>query len=92
MTVPRTAALRCLTGGLPELGPLNAVGDRISFKRIVQTPGGISMQRNIIVDGSLHLPANIRQWYGDSRGHWEANARHRRDELQSEDRFPEVAR
>jgi hypothetical protein len=77
------AALRCLTGGLPELGPLNAVGDRISFRRIVQTPGGISMfydvgqgqgwQRNIVMDGSSHLPANIRQWYGDSRGHWEGN-------------------
>jgi hypothetical protein len=59
------AALRCLTGGLPELGPLNAVGDRISFKRIVQTPGGISMfydvgqgqgwQRNIVMDGSPHF-------------------------------------
>ena len=68
------AALRCLTGGLPELGPLNAVGDRISFKRIVQTPGGISMfydvgqgqgwQRNIVMDGSPHLPGAIRQWYG----------------------------
>jgi hypothetical protein len=77
------AALRCLTGGLPALGPLNAVGDRISFKRIVQTPGGISMfydvgqgqgwQRNIVMDGSPHLPPNIRQWYGDSRGHWEGN-------------------
>jgi len=77
------AALRCLTGGLPELGPLNAVGDRISFKRIVQTPGGISIfydvgqgqgwQRNIVMDGSGHLPAAIRQWYGDSRGHWEGN-------------------
>ena len=61
------AALRCLTGGLPELGPLNAVGDRISFRRIVQTHGGISMfydvgqgqgwQRNIVMDGSSHLSA-----------------------------------
>jgi len=25
------------------------------------------------MDGSPHLPANIRQWYGDSRGHWEGN-------------------
>ena len=68
------AALRCLTGGLPELGPLNAVGDRITFKRIVQTPGGIAMfydvgqgqgwQRNIVMDGSAHLPPHIRQWFG----------------------------
>jgi hypothetical protein len=69
---------RCLTGGLPEFG--GATG---SFRRIVQTPGGISMfydvgqgqgwQRNIIMDGSPHLPAGIRQWFGDSRGHWEGN-------------------
>jgi hypothetical protein len=67
---------RCLSGGLPEFG-----GQTGSFRRIVQTPGDISMfydvgqgqgwQRNIIMDGSPHLPANIRQWYGDSRGHWE---------------------
>jgi hypothetical protein len=25
------------------------------------------------MDGSPHLSANIRQWYGDSRGHWEGN-------------------
>jgi hypothetical protein len=76
-------AVRCLMGGLPENGTLGAIADRISFRRIVQTPGGISMfydvgqgqgwQRNIVMDGSPHLPANIRQWYGDSRGHWEGN-------------------
>jgi len=71
-------AERCLTGGLPEFG--GATG---SFRRIVQTPGGIAMfydvgqgqgwQRNIVMDGSPHLPASIRQWYGDSRGHWEGD-------------------
>jgi hypothetical protein len=71
-------AERCLTLGLPEFG--GATG---SFRRIVQTPGGISMfydvgqgqgwQRNIVMDGSPHLPASIRQWYGDSRGHWEGD-------------------
>ena len=76
-------AVRCLMGGLPEIGTLGAIADRISFRRIVQTPGGISMfydvgqgqgwQRNIVMDGSRHLPAGIRQWYGDSRGHWEGN-------------------
>jgi len=77
---PEDGALpdRCLTGGLPEFG--GATG---SFRRIVQTPGGIAMfydvgqgqgwQRNIVMNGSAHLPANIRQWYGDSRGHWEGN-------------------
>jgi hypothetical protein len=77
---PEDGALpdRCLTMGLPEFG-----ANAGSFRRIVQTPGGISIfydvgqgqgwQRNIVMNGSPHLPANIRQWYGDSRGHWEGN-------------------
>src|SRR5499427_5113726 len=70
---------RCLTGGLPEFG--TAFGG--SFRRIVQTPGGISMfydvgqgqgwQRNVVMNGNPRLPPNIRQWYGDSRGHWEGD-------------------
>ncbi len=76
-------AVRCLMGGVPEIGTLGAIADRISFRRIVQTPGGITMfydvgqgqgwQRNIVMNGSPHLPAGIRQWYGDSRGHWEGD-------------------
>ena len=72
---------RCLTGGLPELGVPNPFGG--TFWRIVQAPGAISMyydllygqgwQRNIVMDGRPHLPANIRQWYGDSRGRWEGD-------------------
>jgi hypothetical protein len=71
-------AERCLTGGLPEFG-----GPTGSFRRIVQTPGGISIfydvgqgqgwQRNIVMNASAHLPAGIRQWYGDSRGRWDGN-------------------
>ena len=34
---------------------------------------GQGWQRNIVMDGSPHLPASIRQWYGDSRGHWEGD-------------------
>jgi hypothetical protein len=69
---------RCLTAGLPEFG--GATG---SFRRIVQTPGGITIfydvgqgqgwQRNIVMDGRPHLPAGIRQWFGDSRGRWEGD-------------------
>lgn len=47
---------------------------------IVQTPGfvGIDVEmvhqmRWIPIDGSPHLPANVRQWAGDSRGHWEGD-------------------
>jgi hypothetical protein len=70
---------RCLLSGLPEFGSLFGG----SFRRIVQTPGGITMfydinqgqgwQRNIVMNGSPHLPANIRQWFGDSRGHWDGD-------------------
>jgi hypothetical protein len=78
---PEDGALadRCLTGGLPEFG--TAYGG--SFRRIVQTPGGISMfydvgqgqgwQRNIVMNATPHLPGSIRQWYGDSRGRWDGN-------------------
>jgi hypothetical protein len=79
---PEDGALadRCLTIGLPEFGAGNGGG---SFRRIVQTPGGIAIaydvgqgqgwQRSIVMNGSPHLPANIRQWFGDSRGRWEGN-------------------
>jgi hypothetical protein len=79
---PEDGALadRCLTPGLPEFGAGNGGG---SFRRIVQTPGGIAIsydvgqgqgwQRSIVMDGSPHLPAGIRQWFGDSRGRWEGN-------------------
>jgi hypothetical protein len=70
---------RCLHSGLPDFGSLFGG----SYRRIVQTQGGISMfydlnqgqgwQRNIVMNGSPHLPAGIRQWFGDSRGHWEGS-------------------
>jgi hypothetical protein len=70
------SAVRCLTAGLPAVG-----GARTN--RIVQTAGGIAMfydvgqgqgwQRNIVMNGNPHLPAGVRQWYGDSRGHWDGN-------------------
>jgi hypothetical protein len=70
---------RCLSGAIPEFG--TAYGG--SFRRIVQTPGGISIfydvgqgqgfQRNIVMHGGPHLPASVRQWHGDSRGHWEGD-------------------
>jgi hypothetical protein len=65
---------RCMGGNMPDLG---------SYKRIVQSPGGVTMyydtfqgqgfQRNIVMNGTPHLPAHIRQWFGDSRGRWEGN-------------------
>ena len=34
---------------------------------------GQAWTRHIVMNGSPHVPANIRQWWGDSRGHWEGN-------------------
>ncbi len=70
---------RCMAGGIPEFG----TGFGGSFRRIVQTPGGISIfydvgqgqgfQRTIVMNGSPHLPSHVRQWFGDSRGRWEGD-------------------
>ncbi len=47
---------------------------------IVQTPGYVAIlqeqmheTRIIPLDGRPHLDASVRQWLGDSRGHWEGN-------------------
>jgi hypothetical protein len=47
---------------------------------IVQTPGYVAIlqeqmheTRVIPLDGRPHLDGGIRQWLGDSRGHWEGN-------------------
>ena len=74
----RSLGERCLGGYNLEFSNQNGF-----FRRIVQTPGGIAMyydsgqgqgwQRNIVMNGSPHLPSNVRQWWGDSRGHWEGD-------------------
>jgi len=47
---------------------------------IVQTPGSVAIlqeqmheTRIIPLDGSPHLDSGVRQWLGDSRGHWEGS-------------------
>ena len=60
---------RCLSGQLPNIGGVH---------QIVQSPGAVSVlyegwQRVIPITTSPHLPSQIRQWRGDSRGHWEGN-------------------
>jgi hypothetical protein len=65
---------RCMSGNMPDVG---------GFKRIVQSPDGVTMfydtqqgqgwQRNIVMNGTPHLPSSIQLWWGDSRGHWEGN-------------------
>ena len=54
-----------------------------AFSRIVQTPGMVTIYyeaghtggayRSIPLDGRPHLPAHIRQWYGDPVGRWEGD-------------------
>lgn len=69
---------RCIlwyTAGPPMLpGPYN------DNYQILQTPGYVVIVvemihdvRMIPLDGRPHLPARVRQWMGDSRGHWEGN-------------------
>jgi len=69
---------RCIltaTTGPPMLpGPYN------NNYQIVQTPGAILIftemvhdARFVHMDGRPHLPQNIRQWKGDSIGHWEGD-------------------
>jgi hypothetical protein len=68
---------RCPGITLPCTSPLCAFG------RIVQTKGGLSIYyesghwggviRRISLDGLGHLPAHVRQKFGDSVGRWEGN-------------------
>jgi hypothetical protein len=67
---------RCMAAGLPDFG-----GNTGFFLQIVQSPESVSIfydtgqgqgwQRVIPVTSNPHLPSHVRQWWGDSRGHWE---------------------
>jgi hypothetical protein len=48
--------------------------------QIVQSPGYVTLlvevnhdMRIIPLDGRAHLPSGVRQWMGDSRGHWDGD-------------------
>jgi len=74
---------RCLGVPMPFL-PLNTAFAQGTVMQVVQSPKsmGIYMEddhagggnRVIYMDGRPHLPANIKTYLGDSRGHWEGNA------------------
>ena len=70
---------RCITFGVPRLGGTYSSGN-FGLYQIVQSPGYVVLfaeaihdARVIPLDGSPHLPQNMRTWSGDSRGHWEGN-------------------
>jgi len=72
-------ALRCLSWGVPRLGGRYGAGD-MSYYQIFQSPGFVVLYmeagheaRIIPLDGRPHLQPGLRQWNGDSRGHWEGN-------------------
>jgi hypothetical protein len=70
----RAMTERCMVAVLPDFG---------GFRRIVQTPDAVAIfydvgqgqgwQRVIPITTRPHLPSNVRQWWGDSRGRWEGN-------------------
>jgi hypothetical protein len=69
---------RCLTYGVPRLSGTNTGAGPLGYYQIVQTPSSVVLfleavheARIINLDGRLHLPASVREWEGDSRGHWE---------------------
>ncbi len=64
----------------PTAGPPMLPSAYNNNYQIVQTPGYVVILiemihdvRVIPLDGRPHLPSNVRQWLGDSRGHWEGN-------------------
>jgi hypothetical protein len=72
-----TNFIRCITFGVPRVGGNFGAGP-YSYYQIFQTPGYVVLftemiheARIIPLDGRPHLPQNIRQWAGDSRGRWE---------------------
>jgi hypothetical protein len=68
---------RCITRGI--VGSIMPVVYG-NGNRIIQSPGVVVISyemvhdtRVIYTDGRPHLPSKVRQYLGDSRGHWEGN-------------------
>lgn len=74
----RNPAERCILGfnAGPPMNP-SAYNNNV---QLFQTPGWVVIFNEMVndarivpMDGRPHLAADIRQWRGDSRGHWEGN-------------------
>jgi len=76
----RPLAERCLLGFGSTSGP-PALPDYFynNLHQIVQTPDSVMILTEMVHDARIvrmnaqHLPKNIRQWMGDSVGHWEGD-------------------
>jgi hypothetical protein len=68
---------RCLTGNTPALPMTPALYN--NNYQIVQTPDSIVLVLEMVHDARIihmttqHQPAHVRQWFGDSIGHWEGD-------------------
>ena len=71
----RSLSERCITFGSPRLGAAYQSYFQIvqSAKQVVIEMETIHDARVVPLDGRPHLPASIRTWMGDARGHWEGN-------------------
>ena len=74
----RTLAERCILGF--NAGPPMAPSAYNNNVQIFQTPQHVVLLNEMVndsrvvpLDGRAHLPPDIRQWRGDSRGRWEGN-------------------
>ena len=72
----RSLGERCMAAVLPDFG-----GNTGFYLQIIQSPDAVSIfydtgqgqgwQRVIPITDNPHLPSNVRQWWGNSRGRWE---------------------
>ena len=75
----RPLSERCILMAQEMIPMLPAAGEG-NLLQIVQGPGYVAFlhetdhsTRVVPTDGRAHITANIRQWQGDSVGHWEGN-------------------
>jgi len=73
-------ALPLVRGGMPGADSAAAAAGVTAEAFFFQSPGYVTivMQSNndvriIPTDNRAHAPSQVRQWLGDSRGHWEGN-------------------
>ena len=74
----RSIAERCILGF--NTGPPMAPSAYNNVFQLFQTPDHVVILNEMVhdarivpLDGSAHLPPHMRQWHGDSRGHWDGD-------------------